>query len=103
MNLTPVNVPALIALWARLVDDAARTGAVHDLNELVAVRHEIAKRLRVRPATSETRDLLQEFDEAFRALTTESAACIHGHERAIAEGWSASREWYFWRRPTVLA
>lgn len=103
MNFAPVNVPALIALWARHVDDAARTGAIEDIAELVAVRHEIAKRLRVRPATAETRDLLLEFDDAFRAITTASAECIHGRERAAAEGWTAAREWYFWRRPTAHA
>lgn len=104
MNLAPVNVPALIALWARLVDDAARTGTVQDIGELAAVRHEIAKRLRVRPATAETRDLLQEFDDAFRAITTASTECLHGRERAAAEGWTAAREWYFWRSaPAMVA
>ena len=86
-----------MALWARGVDALLRTGAVDDLAELLAVRHEIAQRLRVRPASAETRDLLKEFDDAFRALTTASTACIHGSDRAAAEGWTAAREWYFWR------
>lgn len=104
MNLGPVNLPALIALWARLVDDAVRTGVVRELVELAAVRHEIAKRLRVRPATAETRDLLLEFDDAFRAITTASTDCLHGHERAANEGWTAAREWYFWRAaPAMVA
>ncbi len=97
MHLTRVNLPALVALWARGVDDAVRTGAIDDMSELLTVRHEIAQRLRARPASAETRDLLKEFDDAFRALTTVSAACIHGSERAAAEGWTAAREWYFWR------
>ncbi len=97
MNLAPVNLPALIALWARLVDDAARTGAFDDMRERIAVRHEIAQRLRVRPATAETRDLLKEFDDVFRAITTAGATCIHGNDRAVAEEWTALREWYFWR------
>ena len=97
MTLDRVNLPALVALWARGVDDAVRSGAMDDLGELLAVRHEIAGRLRVRPASAETRDLLKEFDDAFRALTTASAACIHGSDRAAAEGWTAAREWYFWR------
>ena len=100
MTLDRVNLPALVALWARGVDDAVRTGAIDDMGELLAVRHEIAQRLRVRPASAETRDLLQEFDDAFRALTTASAACMHGSERATAEGWTAAREWYFWRTAT---
>lgn len=99
MNFAPVNLPALIALWARLVDIAARTGEFEEMGELLAVRHEIARRLRVRPATSESRDLLQEFDDAFRAITMTSAECVHGSDRAAAEGWTAAREWYFWRTP----
>ena len=97
MNFAPVNLPALIALWARHVDDAVRTGAFEELAGQLAVRHEIAQRLRVRPASAETRDLLQEFDDAFRDITTASAECIHGSDRATTEGWTARREWYFWR------
>jgi hypothetical protein len=51
----------------------------------------------VRPASAETRDLLKEFDEAFRALTTATTECVHGTDRATTEGWTATREWYFWR------
>ena len=97
MNLTRVNVPALVALWARGIDDAARTGGSVLSGELLSVRHEIAQRLRVRPASAETRDLLKEFDDAFRAITTEGATCMYGPDRAAAEGWSSRREWYFWR------
>ena len=97
VTLDRVNLPALVALWARGVDDAVRTEGTGLSRELLSVRHEIAQRLRVRPASAETRDLLKEFDDAFRALTTASAACIHGSDRAAAEGWTAAREWYFWR------
>ncbi|QJR34583.1 hypothetical protein [Gemmatimonas groenlandica] len=97
MHLTRVNVPALVALWARGIDDAARTGSAELPDELLGVRHEIALRLRVRPASAETRDLLTEFDDAFRAMTQASAHCWYGDERAAAEGWTAAREWYFWR------
>ncbi len=97
MNLTRVNVPALVALWARGIDDAARTGGTALTADLISVRHEIAQRLRVRPASAETRDLLKEFDDAFRAMTAESTTCLHGEDRAAAEGWTAQREWYFWR------
>ncbi|WP_310571631.1 hypothetical protein [Gemmatimonas sp.] len=97
MHLTRVNLPALVALWARGVDDAARTGSADLPDDLLRVRHEIAQRLRVRPASAETRDLLTEFDEAFRTLTQATAHCKYGDERAAAEGWTATREWYFWR------
>lgn len=99
MNLTRANVPALVALWARGIDDAVRTGGTFS-GDLLSVRHEIAQRLRVRPASAETRDLLKEFDEAFLAITTASTECLHGADRAIAEGWTAAREWYFWRAAT---
>ena len=105
MSFERVNLPALVALWARQVDDLARdrdridpTGS--DVQERVAVRHEIAKRLRLRPASAETRDLLTEFDDAFRAVTAESAACTWGDDRAAEERWTRQREWYFWRRVT---
>jgi len=98
-----VNLPALVALWARQVDDLAREPdridpMGIDMLERVAVRHEIAKRLRVRPSASETRDLLAEFDDAFRAVTAQSVVCVYGDDRAVAEGWTRQREWYFWRR-----
>ncbi|WP_411279405.1 hypothetical protein [Gemmatimonas sp.] len=103
MSFARVNLPALVALWARQVDDLAREidridpdGA--DMRERVAVRHEIAQRLRIRPASAETRDLLHEFDDAFRAVTAESLTCAYGDDRAAAEGWTRQREWYFWRR-----
>jgi hypothetical protein len=54
----------------------------------------------VRPASAETRDLLKEFDDAFCDITTASAECIHGRDRAATEGWTARREWYFWRTTT---
>ena len=100
MSLTRVNLPALVALWARGVDEAARGESTSLAGDVLAVRHEIARRLRVRPASTETRDLLMEFDDAFRAITTVSAECIYGHERAATEGWTARREWYFWRVET---
>jgi len=100
-----VNLPALVALWARQVDDLVREleridPARHDMEECVAVRHEIARRLRMRPASAETRDLLREFDDAFLEVTAESPACAYGDDRAVAEGWTRQREWYFWRRVT---
>ncbi len=102
MNLARVNVPALVALWARQVDELARAlaggdWAGDDIAERVAVRHELAMRLRTRPASAETRDLLREFDDAFRAVTTDSPTCACGDARAAAEGWTKQREWYFWR------
>ena len=100
MTLTRVNLPALVALWARGVDEATRAKSTSLAGDLLAVRHEIARRLRVRPASAETRDLLMEFDDAFRAISTVSAECTYGHERAAAEGWTARREWYFWRVAT---
>ncbi len=107
MSLERVNLPALVALWARQVDELARAlgdrmdPSGNDILERVVVRHEIAKRLRARPASAETRDLLAEFDDAFRAVTAESPACAFGDDRAAAEGWTRQREWYFWRRVTA--
>ena len=104
MTLARVNVPALLALWARGVDalvhadHASPTDADQPAElDLVAVRHEIARRLRQRPASAETRDLLREFDDAFRAVTVESDVCAHGEDAAAAAGWTRRREWYFWR------
>jgi len=105
VSLERVNLPALVALWARQVDDLVREldridPARHDMEGCVAVRHEIARRLRMRPASAETRDLLREFDDAFLEVTAESPACAYGDDRAVAEGWTRQREWYFWRRVT---
>lgn len=100
--LTRLTLPALVAQWARIVDFLAREPVGHD--EFVAdvrVRHEIAQRLRAKPTTLETREMLAEIDEQFRAITQESAECVVGPPAGEAEGWSASREWYFWRRRAV--
>jgi hypothetical protein len=97
-NLTRLTLPALVAQWARIVDYVARHDvATHDLAADLQVRHEIAQRLRGRPTTLETREMLAELDEHFRAATTESADCVLGADRAAASGWSAGREWYMWR------
>jgi hypothetical protein len=101
VRLPQANVPALLAVWARFVEELTRTGpaagAAADLREQVAVRHEIAQRLRLRPASAETRDLLREFDEAYREVTSPADTCLLGDERAAVEGWTPAREWYFWR------
>ncbi|NCW44804.1 MAG: hypothetical protein EBV77_04835 [Gemmatimonadaceae bacterium] len=96
--LTRLTLPALVAQWARMVDYLARHPVSAD--EFVAdvlVRHEIAQRLRAKPTTLETREMLAEIDEQFRSITEESAGCVAGAPRSAAEAWSAGREWYFWR------
>ncbi|MCA2985042.1 MAG: hypothetical protein ACK6DR_07050 [Gemmatimonas sp.] len=98
-NLTRLTLPALVAQWARIVDYVARHEvATHDLAADLQVRHEIAQRLRAKPTTLETREMLAELDEHFREATIESADCVLGADRAAASGWSAGREWYLWRR-----
>lgn len=98
-NLARLTLPALVAQWARTVDYLARHGGRNDefVNDLL-VRHEIAQRLRAKPTTLETREMLAEIDEQFRAISEEAAACAAGEARAVAEQWHAGREWYFWRR-----
>lgn len=99
-NLARLTLPGLVAQWARIVDYLERhdVGAPEWLAD-VAVRHEIAQRLRAKPTTLETRELLAEIDEQFRRITTERAGCLHGEARAAAEQWTPGREWYFWREP----
>jgi hypothetical protein len=69
----------------------------------VNVRHEIALRLRAKPTTGETREMLAELDGHFRAATVAVPECVHGMERAVAEQWTPVREWYFWRAPVGTA
>lgn len=101
VRVPQANVPALLAVWARFVEELTRTGPAvgtdTNLHEQVAVRHEIAQRLRLRPASAETRDLLREFDQVYREVTSPADSCLLGDARAAAEGWTAAREWYFWR------
>jgi hypothetical protein len=99
-NLARLTLPVLVAQWARIVDYVERHEvAADDFVTDVEVRHEIALRLRAKPTTRETREMLVELDEQFRNATVPSDACLHGNERAAAEGWSPTREWYFWRKP----
>ncbi len=113
MKLERHALPVLLAQWARAVDGFDRlaseqtpqvasspveleqwkTGYMEDL----AVRHEIAQRIRVRPASAEVRDMLAEYDEIFTAATSAAADCVAGNCEAAAHGWTADREWYYWR------
>lgn len=97
-TLARLTLPALVAQWARMVDYLARQPVSHE--EFVAdlmVRHEIAQRLRAKPTTLETREMLAEIDEHFRAITEETAACVAELPEGGAAPWQAGREWYFWR------
>lgn len=109
MNLERLALPALIAQWARAVDRLERSVEaigelavdVHSRDHLedLAVRHEIARRVRARPVTAETREMLSELDGIYRNATVECAECVTGNDDAAVQEWTAAREWYFWRRP----
>jgi hypothetical protein len=99
-NLARLTLPVLVAQWSRIVDYVERHQVgEHDFRTDVDVRHEIGLRLRAKPTTRETREMLAELDEQFRGATVASEVCLHGAERATAEGWSPAREWYYWRVP----
>jgi hypothetical protein len=92
------TLPALIAHWARIVDYVDRQALPADeFRADIAVRHEIATRMRKQSFTPETREMLADLDAQFRAATMSSEECIHGAEVAAREGWTPTREWYFWR------
>ncbi len=100
VNLGRQTLPGLIAQWARIADYIERRETDgHDVPADVAVRHEIATRLRTRPTSAETREMLAELDAQFVAGTVESVSCIAGTEQAVAAGWTPTREWYYWRVP----
>lgn len=102
MNLARLPLPALLAQWARIVDyleRAAPTGP--EFLADVDVRHEIASRLRGKPVTRETREMLAELDEAFCEATRERSQCLLGTEVAEGNGWTPTREWYYWRDPGI--
>ena len=92
-------LPVMLAQWARMVD-ALERGAVelYPLEEAVLHRHQLALALRGRATTAETREMLAELDDAFRAVTAPAPTCVVGEERATAEGWTPTREWYCWRQ-----
>lgn len=99
-NLARLTLPILVAQWARIVDYIERHDvAAHDVRGDVDVRHEISLRLRQNPTTRETREMLAELDEQYRQATVASEHCVYGSDRAVAEGWTATREWYYWRQP----
>jgi hypothetical protein len=113
VTLAKLTIPALIAHWARIVDDVERSAGIaagerrddplHDFRADADVRHELATRIRVRPMTSEMREMLAELDGHYRAATDESVRCIHGEDRAVRHEWSSAREWYYWRVPRGAA
>jgi hypothetical protein len=104
-----VNLPALLAQWARIVDDLERTATatpavsvserMAQLRRDVAVRHEITTRLVGKPVTRDIREMMAELDEHFRSITVPSTVCTLGDDVAATHGWTPSREWYFWRAP----
>lgn len=68
--LERLTLPVLLSSWARVVDLVSRGDLPAD--EYAAdlqIRHEIAQRVRSRPVTAETRELLAELDEWFREAT----------------------------------
>jgi len=109
VSLARLTIPALIAQWARIVDDVERSAGIapgerrddphHDFRADADIRHELATRIKVRPMTSEMREMLAELDGHYRAATDAAAACIHGADAAASNAWSPLREWYFWRTP----
>lgn len=101
MNLERLALPALMAQWARAVDRLERAVDTNPSDHLedLAVRHEIARRIRARPVTAETREMLAELDGIYREATVECVGCVAGEHDAAAQGWTAAREWYLWRRP----
>lgn len=99
MDLSRLPLPALIAQWARIADRVERREVpVDEYPADLAVRHEIALRLRSRPSTTETREMLAELDDTFRQGTVATDHCIVDAPSAAGAGWSATREWYFWRQ-----
>jgi len=89
--LERLTLPVLLSSWARVVDLVSRGDLPAD--EYAAdlrIRHEIAQRVRSRPVTAETRELLAELDEWFREAT-------EAVEQPV-EGGDPRREWYFYRR-----
>ena len=100
MNLTRLPLPALLAQWARSVDYVAREALTSaEFLADVDVRHELATRVRGKPVTRETREMLAELDEAFRQVTREREVCLHAVAHAESQGWTLAREWYYWRSP----
>ncbi|MBL0937833.1 MAG: hypothetical protein IBJ03_03000 [Gemmatimonadaceae bacterium] len=96
-ELERATLPVLLASWARIVDVVARGDMSPDeFQRDVRVRHEIAKRIRSRPATAETRELLAELDGWMREATEPTSACALGAEQAEREGWTPSLQWYYW-------
>ena len=92
------TLPALIAHWARVVDYVDRAAMAPDEYRAdLAVRDEIAGRMRKQSFTPETREMLADLDAQFRAATVATEECIHGADVAAREGWTPAREWYFWR------
>ena len=100
-SLQRANLPALVAQWARVVADlehrVACDVAPSSLAGEVDARHEIAERVRSKPTTAETRELLAELDQLFRDMTDEIAECIYGTDVATSRGWTPQRQWYYWR------
>lgn len=113
MTLAKLTIPALLAQWARIVDDVERTAGItdgsrrddphHDPLADADVRHELATRIKVRPLTTETREMLLELDGLYREATDPVDTCIRGAELAAQHGWSPQREWYYWRVPRSRA
>lgn len=46
-----------------------------------------------------TRDMLASADTQFREATDEIATNVWGEATALDDGWSADREWYYYRIP----
>lgn len=113
MNFERLAMPALLAHWARAVDQmeqamhkarSSHSGIGEEWERLaeeypidLAVRHEMALRIRVKPVTTETRHTLAELDEVFVQATEQVTDCVLGEQTAAERNWNPKREWYYWR------
>lgn len=95
-----VPLSTLVERWSRVVAEVERgyTLTLDDYLNDLDLRHRIARRLSTMTGEPLEHTDLAAVDARFRAATAPSADCVWGAENASDEGWTAEREWYYFRQ-----
>ncbi|MEP6762815.1 MAG: hypothetical protein ABJB66_00825 [Gemmatimonadaceae bacterium] len=106
MNAHSEALREMVKRWTQIVADVGRGYALtfdDYLNDL-DLRRQIDQRL-WELELGETnvdegiREVLADVDETFREVTVAMEENVWGDENARDEGWSAEREWFYYRMP----
>jgi hypothetical protein len=103
-EVTAGGIESLVAQWEGVADALDRGYPLDTLDDYLNdmdARQLIEDAMRAVPGAGETvRARLENADRRIRALVAPRARCLWGDRIAASHGWAATREWWYFSRPT---